>query len=209
MSTDRASKRPRMAEVLLTGVGGQGIQLVSSTLALAAVAEGRHAMMVGNYGGMIRGGMTEGTVVVGVGGLRSLPIIPSAWSGFVMSPEFWGTIAGRIRAGGPVAYNSSLATREWADEVAAGGHVTFPVAADEIARELDSPLSASFVLLGAFAAITGLAGPDALVEAMAEQVPSYRSKSITANEAAIVRGFELGPAMAAPAFPESATVGAS
>ncbi len=198
-----------MAEVLLTGVGGQGIQLVSRTLALAAVAEGRHAMMVGNYGGTIRGGVTEGTVVIGVNGLRTLPIIPSAWSAFVMSPEFWDSIAGRVRAGGPVVFNSSLAASSWADEVAAGGRFMFPVAADEIALELGSPLSAGFVLLGAFGAITGLAGPDALVAAMVEQVPSYRSKNIAANEVAIRQGFDVGPALAAPAFPQSESVGAS
>ena len=62
-SADRQSGRPRMAEVLLTGVGGQGIELVFRTLALAEVAEGWHAMMVGNYGGSIRAGVTEGTVV--------------------------------------------------------------------------------------------------------------------------------------------------
>jgi len=195
-----------MAEVLLTGVGGQGVQLASRTLALAAVAEGRHAMMLGTYAGTIRGGMTEGTVVIGVGGLRSLPIIPSAWSAFVMSPEYWETIAGRVRVGGPVVYNSSLSPLGWAENLATGGHVAFPVAADEIALDLGSPLSAGFVLLGAFAAITGLAGPDALVTAMAEQVPSYRSKSVTVNESAIRTGFDVVPPMAAPAFPEPASV---
>ena len=201
----RAAARPPMVEVLLTGVGGQGVQLISRTLALAAVAEGRHAMMLGTYAGSIRGGMTEGTVVIGVGGLRTLPIIPSAWSAVVMSPEFWESIAGRIRAGGPVVCNSNLVPSGWAERVQDSGFQVFPVPVDEVAVELGSPLSAGFVALGAYAAITQLAGVDALVEAMVRQVPSYRAKSIEVNEAAIRRGFDLGPAAAAPAFPEPVT----
>ena len=72
-------------------------------------------------------------------------------------------------------------------------------------RKTGSPLSAGFVALGAYAAITQLADVDALVEAMVRQVPSYRAKSIEVNEAAIRRGFDLGPAAAAPAFPEPVT----
>ena len=196
--------RPATVEVLLTGVGGQGIQLVSRTLALAAVAEGRHAMMSGTYGGTIRGGMTEGTVVVGIGVLRSLPIVSSAWAAFVMSPQFWETIANRIRPGGPVVYNSSLSPDSWAQDVAGRGFKAHGVAADEIAVGLGSPASSAFVLLGSFAALTGLVGSPALVAAMREQVPSYRSANIEANEAAIAAGFELVPKLAAPAFPATA-----
>jgi Pyruvate/2-oxoacid:ferredoxin oxidoreductase gamma subunit len=108
-----------------------------------------------------------------------------------------------------VVCNANLLTPGWGEAVEADGFRVFPVAADELALELGSPLSAGFVLLGAYAAITGLAGPDALVEAMTKQVPSYRSKSIEANAAAIRRGFDLGPPMGAPAFPESATMGVS
>ena len=52
------------ADLLLTGIGGQGIQLCAKTLALAGTAEGLDAMLTAHYGGQMRGGMTEATVVL-------------------------------------------------------------------------------------------------------------------------------------------------
>ena len=48
-------------ELLLTGIGGQGVQLAAQVLARAAIAEGRSVQMFGSYGGMMRGGNTEAT----------------------------------------------------------------------------------------------------------------------------------------------------
>ena len=48
-------------ELLLTGIGGQGIQLAAAVLARAALVEGREVQVFGSYGGMMRGGATEAT----------------------------------------------------------------------------------------------------------------------------------------------------
>ena len=40
-------------ELLITGIGGQGIQLVAQVLARAATLEGREVMYLGLYGGML------------------------------------------------------------------------------------------------------------------------------------------------------------
>jgi 2-oxoglutarate ferredoxin oxidoreductase subunit gamma len=169
-------------------------------LALAAVAEGRRAMMLGNYGGTIRGGLTEGTVVVAEGTLRSPPIIPSAWAGFVMSTQFWNSTRARLRPGGPVVTNSALLPAGWVDGVRGEGFEVFAIPADGIATDLGAPLGAGFVLLGAFCAITGIAGAGSLIDAMKRQVPVYRKAHLAANETAIAAGFAAGPPLAAPAF---------
>ena len=49
-------------EVLLTGIGGQGVQLAAKVLALAATQEGREVMWLGTYGGSMRGGNTDATI---------------------------------------------------------------------------------------------------------------------------------------------------
>ena len=183
-------------EVLLTGIGGQGIQLSAKTLALAAVAEGRQAMMCGQYAGAMRGGQTDATVVVGDGPLRALPILPSAWSAFVMSPEYWEPTRLRIRPGGVAVANASLI----GDDFPHDGIDLYAIPANQIATELAAPLSASYVLLGAYSAVTGLVGVDALVEAMKEMVPPYRTQHVAANEAALRAGAERAPAGAAPAW---------
>jgi len=172
-------------EVMMTGVGGQGIQLCSKTLALGAVREGRQAMLCGHYAGAIRGGQTDASIVIADANMRALPILPSAWAGFVMSPQYWETTREFLRPGGPVVVNSSLVDEAFPHP---GLEVT-RIPASEIAGErLSAPMGASMVLLGAFCAVTGLVGIEALVEAMKELVPPYRTEHVVANELALRTG---------------------
>ena len=67
-------------ELLITGIGGQGVQLAAQVLARAATLEGREVMYLGLYGGMMRGGNTDSTVVVGDGPIEAPPVVPKAWS---------------------------------------------------------------------------------------------------------------------------------
>jgi 2-oxoglutarate ferredoxin oxidoreductase subunit gamma len=188
--------------VLFTGVGGQGVQIVSKALALAAVAEGREVLLVPSYSGFMRGGMTNAGLTVGDGPLRALPVITSAWSAFVMDPAYWETIRPNLATGAVVVVNSSL----FRLDVDVPGAELFAVPAMDLAAELGSPMSAGFVLLGAFAAITGLVGVDTVVGAMRQLIPAYRAQHLAANEQAIEAGAESVPALAAPAWPNLAGV---
>ena len=62
-------------ELVLTGIGGQGVQLAAQVLARAAIAEGREVQMFGSYGGMMRGGNTEATVVIADGAIEAPPTV--------------------------------------------------------------------------------------------------------------------------------------
>jgi 2-oxoglutarate ferredoxin oxidoreductase subunit gamma len=181
---------------MMTGVGGQGIQLCSKTLALAAVKEGRQAMLCGHYAGAIRGGQTDASIVISDGRLRALPILPAAWAGFVMSPQYWASTGSFLRPGGPVIVNSSLVDESFAPD----GLEVFGLGASEIADAQGAPMGASMVLLGFFSVVTGIVGLDALVAAMKELVPPYRTEHVAANEAALVAGTEAAPGLRAPAW---------
>ena len=63
---------------------------------------------------------------------------------------------------------------------------------------MGSPMSAGFVMLGAFASITGLVRVDSAVDAMRQLVPAYRSQHIAANERAIRAGADSAPASGCP-----------
>ena len=180
--------------VLFTGVGGQGVQICSKALATAANDEGRYTMLNARYDGGMRGGMTNAEVTVGDAPLRALPIVPSAWAAFVMSPAYWHTVRDRLDPGAVVVVNSSLVSLEVADAR------LFEVPANDIAAELGNPLSAGFVLLGAFAALTGLVSLDATVAAMRQLVPPYRTEHLQANEAALRAGAGAVAPLAAPAW---------
>lgn len=183
-------------EVLFTGVGGQGVQIASKALATAALDEGRQVMLVPRYAGGMRGGMTNAELTVGDGPLRALPVATGAWSAFVMDPAYWHTVATRLRTGAVVVVNSSLVTGDLGIERA----TVWSVPAAELAAEAGSPMSAGFVLLGAFAAVTGLVGTEAVVGAMRRLVPAYRTQHLAANERAIRAGAAALPPLASPAW---------
>lgn len=161
------------------------MQLAAKTLAMAATAEGRQVMMSSHYGGEMRGGQTEASVVVSDGRLRPVPILESTWSAYVMHHRYWPGVAARLRRGGIAVVNTSVAAElePEALEVQLMG-----VPAGDIATDLGSQMVAGFVLLGAFAAFTGMAGIDSLVDAMKELVPPYRTQHLAVNEAAIRAG---------------------
>jgi 2-oxoglutarate ferredoxin oxidoreductase subunit gamma len=170
-------------EVLLTGIGGQGVQLAAKTLAMAATAEGHQVLMSSHYGGEMRGGQTEASVVVADEGLRTVPILESVWSAFVMHSRYWPGVEARLRPGGVVVANSSAAS-----DIPDGDYRVIAVPAGEIAVEVGAAMSAGFVLLGAYSAVTGLVGLEALVGAMKELVPPYRTQHLAVNEAALRAG---------------------
>ena len=51
-------------ELLVTGIGGQGVQLAAQVLARGATREGKHVMLFGVYAGAMRGMNTDATVVI-------------------------------------------------------------------------------------------------------------------------------------------------
>ena len=192
-------------EVLCTGVGGQGVQIAAKTLATAALDEGRQVMLVPRYGGGMRGGMTNAEITIGDQALRALPVATSAWSAYVMDPSYWSTIRPNLADGALVVVNSSLCAGLSIDVPEAR---VFEVAASEVASGLGSPMSAGFVLLGAFVAVTGLVGVESAVGAMRQLVPAYRTQHLEVNAGAIRAGAGLLPAGAAPAWGPAA-VGAA
>ena len=78
--------------LLMTGIGGQGIQLAARVLAEAAMSEGRHVQLFGSYGGMMRGGNTDATIVVGDRPIESPPTVTDAWSAIVVHHDYWASV---------------------------------------------------------------------------------------------------------------------
>jgi Pyruvate/2-oxoacid:ferredoxin oxidoreductase gamma subunit len=183
-------------ELLLTGIGGQGVQLAARIVAGAALREGREVMMFGAYGGQMRGGNTDSTVVVADAPISAPPVVSRAWSAIAMHHAYWPATRARLRPRAVVLVNESLFAAALDREA---WRVT-ALPASDWAAEIGNPLGASLVMVGAHAALTGLVGIDSLVEAMREALPPYRRQHAAGNEAALRAGFERTPRGAAPAW---------
>jgi Pyruvate/2-oxoacid:ferredoxin oxidoreductase gamma subunit len=184
---------------LITGIGGQGIQLAAQVLARAATLEGRNVMYLGLYGGMMRGGNTDSTVVVADGPVAAPPVVSHAWSAIAMHDEYWAPIEPKLRADGLVLVNDATFTTEITAPV-----TVLRVPATNVAADLGTQLGGSMVMLAAYAATTGIVERDALVEGMRESIPPYRTQHIEANERSIAAGWDLLPANEHPAWERSA-----
>jgi len=184
-------------EIMLTGIGGQGVQLAAQVLARAAVREEREVMLFGSYGGTMRGGQTDSTLVVGDGTLSAPPIVSKLWAAVALHHAFWEPVRRKLRPGAVVVLNASL----FEGEVDRAVQRVFDVPAAEIASEAGSPQAASMVLAGALAGATGLLGADSLVAAMRESLPAYRRQHAETNERALRAGHASVPQGECPAWP--------
>lgn len=191
-------------ELLLTGIGGQGVQLGAQVVARAATGEGREVMFFGIYGGMMRGGNTDSTVVVADAPITAPPVVSRAWSAIAMHDEFWAPLEPKLRPGGLVLVNDSTFAHEIAAPVTV---VRLP--ATEIASEVGNPMGGTMVMAGAHSALTGLVSLDALIAGMHASIPAYRRQHIESNERALRAGFDAAPSdTGAPRAWEGAEVGA-
>ena len=176
---------------MLTGIGGQGVQLAAQVIARAATLEGRQVMFFGVYSGMMRGGNSDSTVVVSDAPIEAPPIISRTWSAIALHHEFWEPMHAKLRDDAVVLLNSTVFQEGvFEADVDRERYRVFDVPVTTMAAELGNPLGASMVMTGAYSAITGLVGIDACVEAMAASVPSYRQQHGQANEDALRTGFE-------------------
>jgi Pyruvate/2-oxoacid:ferredoxin oxidoreductase gamma subunit len=183
-------------EILFTGIGGQGVQLAAQVLARAAVLEERHVLLLGTYGGSMRGGNTDATLVIGESPISTPPIVSRAWSLLAMHGRFCEPLRVKLRPGGLAVLNAPLC--EAALDRAA--FRVFDVDAGALAQRAGSPQSGALALLGAFASLSGIVGLAALEQGLREALPPYRKQHLAASTGALALGFESQTALAAPAW---------
>jgi Pyruvate/2-oxoacid:ferredoxin oxidoreductase gamma subunit len=184
--------------VLLTGIGGQGVQLAARTLAVAAVKCDLEVMVFGDYGGLMRGGNTDATIVIGDDPLRSPPTVAWASMALVMHHEYWPGVRDRLVPGSVVIIDRSVFKGE------IGLSDVIEVEATAVASEMGNSRGGSMVALGALAAATGLVDLAHLSEAAFEVLPPYRAEHAQANADALAAGFGLIEQPAASLWPTTA-----
>ena len=183
-------------ELVLTGIGGQGVQLAAQVLARAAIAEGRSAQMFGSYGGMMRGGNTEATLVIADGAISAPPTVAETWSAVFMHHDFSEPTRAKLRPGSLVLVNTTV----FEGSFDPAEYRVVEVPATDLAVDLGNVMTASMIMLGAYVAATGMVELDSLDAAVTASLPAYRTQHVSRNLAAIAAGFEYAPRDLSPAW---------
>jgi len=158
-------KRIGRREVLLSGTGGQGLQLAGTILVEAAgILAGYHAVQVQNYGPAIRGGVSTSEVVIADDPVLH-PRTESPDVLLAMSQAAFDTHAGTVRDGGFILYDPLFVNPA---ATAAPAHA---VAMTEIAERAGKRVVANVVAVGALAKLMGFFNMDQLERALLARVP--------------------------------------
>jgi len=173
-------------EIIITGIGGQGIQLMAKVLAQAAAAEGKQVMLFGMYGGAMRGSASESTIVIGDDEIQAPPIIPHCWSLVAMHPAALATLASKVRSDGQLFLNETLVTENPRRDVA-----STRIPATRLAEQAGNLMGAGMIMLGAFVAATGLVPVAGVIAAMRESLPSHRQQLADKNVQLLNLGAEF------------------
>ena len=173
-------------EVIITGIGGQGIQLMAKVLAHAAQRAGKQVMLFGIYQGMMRGGSSASTVVISDSEIQAPPIIPHTWSVLAMHPAGLPEVAQKLRPGGVLFVNSTLVNGGARDDVR-----VIRMAATTMAEEAGNIMGAGMIALGAFCAATQLVEHAAVVAAMLDSLPPHRQHLAEKNVRLLNQGADF------------------
>jgi len=176
-------------EILLTGIGGQGVQLAARVLAEAAIVDGKEVQFFASYGGMMRGGNTDAAVVISDQPIDAPPVVARAWAVLGIHPAHLADPLDRLRDDGVLLLNTSVVD---GDEFTSGAAVTrLELDCSTKAHDVGNPMAGTLVAVGALAESTGVVHVESLVAGLDRALPSYRRQHIESSAAAIRAGAEL------------------
>lgn len=185
----------QVRQVMLGGVGGQGIVLAGNLLGQAAFMEGKWVSGTSSYGAAARGGLCRAGVVISDTPI-SFPHIIEADVFIAMYQSAYSKYIGLARRdGGLVVYDEGFVSPEKIDGLRFAG---IPATRTAI-EKFGSSTVANVILLSAAVAISGIVTRDALRKAIAEIIPP-RFKELDLKAADI--GFKLGRMTGPQRIPE-------
>lgn len=188
-----------MKDIIFSGIGGQGLLIVSKLLAQASVEEGKDVLFFPVFGGSIRGGPVHCTTRISDDPIIASPIVETPSAAIMMAEYGYDLFADKVQPGGMIMMNTSLIDKD----VPRDDINVYKIPASKLAEEeLGNILSSSMVALGAFNKITNMVSQEALTKGMEAVLPPYRHNLIPINQKALKCGAEyaesLKPAQTAP-----------
>jgi 2-oxoglutarate ferredoxin oxidoreductase subunit gamma len=177
-------------EIRITGFGGQGVILAAYIIGkAAAVVEGRHATLNQSFGPEARGSACSAQLIVSDDPV-TFPYVRGTDILVAMSQDAFRRFVGEVRDGGLVLVDDSLVTCPPEPRLRALG-----APATRTAEKLGRRIVSNMVMVGLFAATTGVVSVKAAREAVRTSVPPGTEEL---NLAAFDSGAEMGQALVAP-----------
>ena len=174
-----------LTKTIISGSGGQGVLSMGSTLATAAMLEGKFVTYLPSYGVEVRGGTANCAVAVSDEEIAS-PVASSPEVVIAMNQPSFVRFQGALQSGGLLCANSSLVHTE----SARSDIEILAVPTSELAEKLGSIKVANMIMLGALVRASSMISYDAMVENLAEILGEGKAKFLKLNKEALAVGYD-------------------
>lgn len=170
-------------EVIISGLGGQGVVLAGEILGRAAVYDGKHVVQTQSYGAEARGSVVESGVIISDEKI-DFPMVRKCDVLVVMNQSVLDKHVKILKENGTLLVDENMV--ENAQTVKAK---VFRIPATKVAKtELKSKTYANLIMLGALTKVTGMVSEEAAEKGI---IDSVSQREIKNNLDGFKRGFEF------------------
>lgn len=163
----------RKIDLMVAGLGGQGLLTTGWLLAEAAMSKYRHVLYFPNYGPMMRGGESECTIILSDEEIGS-PAVFNPTSAIVMGTAAFGQLENRLKPGGTMLVDSSIVSAKVGREDAQA----FYIPATKMAIEMGDRRVANLILLGAYLEATRVLPLEDIESQLEKQLTGKRGEAL-------------------------------
>lgn len=172
-------------EVIMAGIGGQGVLTAGQLLAEAAMADYAYVTWLPSYRAAVRGGASECTVIFSREEIASF-LLSQADVMIVMAVSQLPTFLDRVKPKGSLIFE----TAGLKEEIKRTDIQLFPISAIETANKMGNIQAANLILLGSYLEITK-ALPVERIHFQLEKKFVGRARALAFNKEALEKGAEI------------------
>lgn len=171
------------SKTAFAGSGGQGVLMMGYILSYAAMKEGKNVTYLPSYGAEVRGGTANCTVCISNEEIAS-PVASAPDFAVILNKPSMMKYIETLKEGGIMIVNSSLIdTYPERDDIE-----IVKIPGNDIATELGNEKTLNIIMLGAFAARTGVTTQESLISALEQVLNTKKAGIIELNREGMARG---------------------
>ncbi len=174
-----------LVSTIFSGFGGQGVLSMGTTLATAAMLQGKYVTYYPSYGVEVRGGTANCTVVVSDDEIAS-PVASEPEFVVAMNQPSFARFQGILQAGGLLCANSSIVNTE----SARSDIEILAIPTSELAEKLGTIKVANMVMLGGLIRASNMISYEAMLENLTGILGEGKAKLLKVNREALALGYD-------------------